>query len=352
MCEIRTGRGLWQPLDPVPVFGDRPGLPPPYRRWTAGVVDVHEDFAWRFRRGTLVSAEQKVVVRHHPLVTALAARVTPPAYTRVPSQDLERLPGAVRGARPAACSNCAGRTNHPVTTARVVTAAGDTLDATGGFRGPGRPDSRRGYRCLPSRGRGPVGSEQPRPAAVRGDRQPPTKHRWSNSSCARRRRGAAPGGRPGCSRWRPGRFRSRRGPAPGADPVAAGGQGRGPLGTGAPSGPARTGAWRSWPVPSGDLALKARAWTRGRSALRRDSASSCERAIWTWCPVTSWRSWPRRSTTSAPSPRGPGRSRVLRLTLPSAADVLTCRPRPPRSTSRISRRCDAAAANWSRTWTG
>jgi hypothetical protein len=94
VCEIRSGRGLWQPLPTmgVPVHGDQPGLPARYRRWTAGVEDVHEDFSWRFRRGSLVSAEHTIRVRQYPLVTALAARVVPPAYTKVPVQDLARLP--------------------------------------------------------------------------------------------------------------------------------------------------------------------------------------------------------------------------------------------------------------------
>jgi len=128
VCEIRTGRGVWQPLPSrqEPVHAKQPGHPPAYRRWTAPVAEVREDFTWRFRRGDLVSAEQRLVVRQHPLVTALSARVEPPAYTRVPPRNLQRLP--VRFEVPAGSSLVLrGRTNHPVIRAQLVTGTGDTL---------------------------------------------------------------------------------------------------------------------------------------------------------------------------------------------------------------------------------
>lgn len=128
VCEIRVGQGLWQPLataaEPVP--RDSAFLPAPYRRWTATAPGMHEDFAWRFRRGVLVSAERSVAVRHHPLVTELAGRVAPPAYTGVQVQELRRVPSWLEvpaGSR----LELQATVNHPLAAAWLVTARGDSI---------------------------------------------------------------------------------------------------------------------------------------------------------------------------------------------------------------------------------
>ncbi len=128
VAEIRMGSGTWQlvatrhePLTTTPV-----GLPDPYRRWLAQVSEARENFSWRFRRGALVSETRHVVVHHYPLLTNLAARVIPPAYTRLPRRDLERLPSWIEvpaGSR----LELTGRVSHRLRHAALVTAAGDTM---------------------------------------------------------------------------------------------------------------------------------------------------------------------------------------------------------------------------------
>jgi|GEM_PF-1936547 len=131
VCEIRTGSGLWQavPVQLERVYADELGLPPSYRRWTAHIEDVREDFAWRYRRDALVTAVREVKVRHHPLVTGLAARVEPPAYTRMAVQELSRLPSWFE-VPAGSILHLTGAVNHPVNEAVLVFADGDTLALT------------------------------------------------------------------------------------------------------------------------------------------------------------------------------------------------------------------------------
>ncbi len=128
VAEIRRGAGTWQtlPTRRATLTTTTPGLPDPYRLWQAEVKEVREDFVWRFRRGTLVSATRQVAVHHYPLLTTLAARVIPPAYTHLPRRDLERLPSWIEvpaGSR----LELTGRVSHPVRRADLLTGANDTL---------------------------------------------------------------------------------------------------------------------------------------------------------------------------------------------------------------------------------
>ena len=128
VCEIRVGSGMWQRMDTKRerVFVAAPGLPSPYRKWASVIPEVREDFDWRFRRGGMVTAIGQVAVRHHPLVTGLSALVTPPAYTRLPARKMARLPAWFEV--PAGSSvRLSGTVNHPVDQAWIVTNAGDTL---------------------------------------------------------------------------------------------------------------------------------------------------------------------------------------------------------------------------------
>ena len=94
ICEVRQGTGTWRslPARRVPVLGDDPTLPDPYQRWEAELRDVREDLDYRFRRGGRVSPVGHLAVWRPPLLTELAARVTPPAYTGLPVRHLDRLP--------------------------------------------------------------------------------------------------------------------------------------------------------------------------------------------------------------------------------------------------------------------
>ena len=89
VAEVRRGEGLWQALE---AHLDRDSRLAPGRVWRARLDDVREDFHWRFRRGSIVSPERRVVVRDHPLLADLAAVVTPPAYTRGEPRSFQRLP--------------------------------------------------------------------------------------------------------------------------------------------------------------------------------------------------------------------------------------------------------------------
>jgi len=129
VCEIRLGSGGWQRLESrsARVFAAEPGLPSPYRKWVSVLVAVRENFVWRFRRGAMVTDIGHMKVIHHPLVTGLSARVTPPVYTRLPARDMVRLPAWFEV--PAGSTvQFSGSVNHPVTRALIVTASSDTLE--------------------------------------------------------------------------------------------------------------------------------------------------------------------------------------------------------------------------------
>ncbi|MCP4574484.1 MAG: hypothetical protein GY838_19205 [bacterium] len=131
VCEIRRGRGLWSPVE-AQLELDAAGRVG--RRWRSVAAGVHEDFEWRFRRGEVVSPVRRLAVRDLPLVTALAARIEPPTYTGVPSRHLENLPARLEV--PAGSTvELLGRTNHPVAGARLAESGGDTIDLTLGPEG-------------------------------------------------------------------------------------------------------------------------------------------------------------------------------------------------------------------------
>ncbi len=128
VAEIRVGAGTWQalPTRKVPLTTTPLGLPDPYRHWQAAAKEVREDFSWRVRRGAFISDTREVTVHHYPLLTSLSANVIPPAYTRLPARELERLPSWVEvpaGSR----LEMRGRVSHLVRSAALVFDNGDTL---------------------------------------------------------------------------------------------------------------------------------------------------------------------------------------------------------------------------------
>jgi hypothetical protein len=127
-CEVRMGQGMWRPLETraVPVARPAPHLPPPHRRWEAQLPDVQEDVVWRFRRGQVVSEPRRVAVRHHPLLTSLAARVVPPAYTGLSAREVARVPSPLEVPE-GAMLELQGRVNHSLLRAELVLSTGDTL---------------------------------------------------------------------------------------------------------------------------------------------------------------------------------------------------------------------------------
>lgn len=127
ICEIKVGAGVWQPvpssLSAMPLADAT--LRPPFRLWKAELKNIREDFQWRFRRGAMVSPVRSVAVRHYPLVTELAGLLEPPAYTRLPARDLPRLPTWLE-APVGSHLELSGRTNHPVAAVHLITDDGDS----------------------------------------------------------------------------------------------------------------------------------------------------------------------------------------------------------------------------------
>ncbi len=123
VCEVRSGSGLWCQVDclPTPRTNNRP-----YQRWEARIDNVRETFYFRFRRGLRNTVEREVEVWHSPLLTCLSGLVEFPAYTRLEPQSLPRIPGyleVLAGSRLV----LAGLANHPIQWAAAVSVAGDSL---------------------------------------------------------------------------------------------------------------------------------------------------------------------------------------------------------------------------------
>lgn len=122
-CEVRSGTGLWRQVTCL-----RQGrfAGEPAQRWEAQLNDLQESFTYRFRREGLTTASRRVEVRHPPLLTRLAGRVIPPAYTGLAAQDLPHLPSYLEllaGSR----LRWRGLVNHPVHWAVAISTAGDTV---------------------------------------------------------------------------------------------------------------------------------------------------------------------------------------------------------------------------------
>ena len=123
VCEVRTGSGLWQAIPSTKISSSSLV---PFHLWETQLSDVRETFTYRFQRDGLITASRTVTVRHPPLMTKLAGRVVPPAYTELATQQMSRIPSyleVLAGSRLV----LQGRVNHPVTFAAAVLSNGDTL---------------------------------------------------------------------------------------------------------------------------------------------------------------------------------------------------------------------------------
>ncbi len=122
ICEVRVGEGLWQPL--AARREHRPYAP--YDLWIARLPAARESFAYRFRRDGMTTPAGWADVVHPPLLAAWGGRLSPPSYTRLPAQALPQLPSRLRapeGSRLAWEGFARGR----LAWASVVPTAGDTL---------------------------------------------------------------------------------------------------------------------------------------------------------------------------------------------------------------------------------
>jgi hypothetical protein len=123
ICEVRSGSGLWRPLECRP---DSLAAGGSYVRWLAPWPAVRESFSYRFRRDAMVTDAREVSVLQPPMLASLAGLLDPPAYTGLPPQRLDPLPthlDALAGSRLV----WAGKANHDLSWAAAVTASGDTL---------------------------------------------------------------------------------------------------------------------------------------------------------------------------------------------------------------------------------
>ncbi len=123
VCEVRTGSGLWREVLCTPDSG---AVRRPYSVWRTELNDVRETFVYRFRRDGMVTDSLTVTVLHPPLLIKLAGRIIPPAYTGLAPQQLSRMPSfleVLAGSQ----LEWTGQVNHPVSQAMVVTTAGDSI---------------------------------------------------------------------------------------------------------------------------------------------------------------------------------------------------------------------------------
>ncbi len=121
VCEVRFGSGLWRPAAGIEIEQDAIAF-----RYTARIAEVSESFHYRFRRDGMASAAASVTVLHPPLVSGLAGSYYPPAYTGLSARDLVRLPARLEvptGSRVI----WSGKSDHDLAAAWAVTTAGDSL---------------------------------------------------------------------------------------------------------------------------------------------------------------------------------------------------------------------------------
>ncbi|MBK9302349.1 MAG: DUF4175 family protein [bacterium] len=122
-CEVRSERGAWRALD----AGLEPAAAPsPGRRFAARLAGAREDLIFRFRRGGFATAEGRLRVLQPPLPLELELAVAPPTYTGLPPQSYPQAPPRLEvpaGSR----LEWRGRANHELARAAMVTAAGDTF---------------------------------------------------------------------------------------------------------------------------------------------------------------------------------------------------------------------------------
>lgn len=126
ICEVRPEHGRWRA---VPVTADTLAAAAPLRRYRAEIPAVTEDLRVRFRRDGMTTAEGIVAVIHPPMLVDLALRLEPPAYTGLPALELSPPPPAVEA--PAGSRlTWRGRANKPLTAAAARAGDGAELPWT------------------------------------------------------------------------------------------------------------------------------------------------------------------------------------------------------------------------------
>lgn len=119
VLEVNRTGDFWQEM-PTDLRPPGPGTVP-YIDAVAQVRDVEDPFRYRFRKGELLTPTYEVAVRERPVLRALAAKLTPPAYTGRPTEQRDDLGGvisALEGTR----IELTGRASVPLRAARRLEA--------------------------------------------------------------------------------------------------------------------------------------------------------------------------------------------------------------------------------------
>ncbi len=123
ICEVRSGRGAWRSVDAElePTWRLRP-----FSRYTAVLRDLDSDLQVRFSRDGMYTAVGEVHVLHPPLLTGLTVEIRPPAYTGLPPQTLSPAPASLEVLARSRLY-WRGRANQEVAHAEFVGTRGDTV---------------------------------------------------------------------------------------------------------------------------------------------------------------------------------------------------------------------------------
>ncbi len=123
ICEVRPEHGSWRQVDVRP---DSTGTTQPFRRFVAELKDVTEDLRYRFRRDGMVTSVGMLSVFHPPLLTSLDLSVAPPAYTMLAPRHYLSSPSEVQvphGSR----LTWRGRANGHLASAVMIDTQRDSL---------------------------------------------------------------------------------------------------------------------------------------------------------------------------------------------------------------------------------
>jgi hypothetical protein len=123
ICEVRPEHGSWRQVNVRP---DSTGTMQPFRRYAAELKDVTEDLRYRFRRDGMVTPVGVLNVLHPPLLTSLDLNVAPPAYTMLAPRYYPSSPSEIQvplGSR----LTWRGRANGPLASATMIDAHQDSL---------------------------------------------------------------------------------------------------------------------------------------------------------------------------------------------------------------------------------
>jgi len=123
VCEVRPEFGSWRVL---PSRRDSTLIAGPFGRYLAVLDEVTEDFRYRFSRDGMTTGEGLLKVLQPPLLASLDLVVTPPAYTKLAQQTYAPTPSEVQVAHGSHLT-WKGRSSEELAAAVMIDAAGDSM---------------------------------------------------------------------------------------------------------------------------------------------------------------------------------------------------------------------------------